>query len=414
MTMTRRTLLGAGAVGAASLLPWRRALAANSDRRFLFVFATGGWDPTYVFAPQFDNPNVDTEIDAGVTEFGGIPIVDSLARPSVAAFFDQHAARSVVLNGIHVRSLSHDICTTLALTGTAAEGAADWGTLLADAEAARYSLPHLVLSGPSQAGDRVASVAKAGAQGQLDGLLSGDILGTGDAYAGQTSPVTERILDRFFERRAAARADAARTAEEARLVQGFETSLHRAVELKGLQHDMRFAGGNGLVGQAQTAVQAFSQGITRCASLAPPMNWDTHGNVAQQSQLFENLFGGLLQIEAMLQATPAPEGGSLADSTLLVVVSEMGRTPRMNSAQGKDHWPYTSALLVGPGLAGGRSVGGLDSRYYGRGVDPATGMVDDAAPQLTPAVLGATLMVVGGADPGEVPESAEPLLGILS
>lgn len=415
MSLTRRDLLrAAGLTGAATLLPWRRALAAAGDRRFLFVFNTGGWDPTYVFAPQLDNPNVDTEADAGISVFGGIPIVDSLARPSVAAFFDRHAARSVVLNGIHVRSLSHGICTTLALTGTTADGAADWGTLLADAESGRYSLPHLVLSGPSLAGDRVAAVARTGAQGQLDGLLSGAIIEGGDLYEGRPSPVTERILDRFFERRAAARADSAGTAPEARLVEGFESSLARALELKALQQDMRFGGGSGFVGQAATAIESFSRGITRCASLSPAINWDTHSNVAQQSQLFEALFGALDQVLAMLAATPAPEGGMLSESTILVVLSEMGRTPRMNSAQGKDHWPYTSALLVGPGLDGGRSVGGLDSRYYGRGVDPATGLVDDAAPQLSPAVLGATLLVAGGVDPGVVAASAQPLTGILA
>ena len=40
------------------------------------------------------------------------------------------------------------------------------------------------------------------------------------------------------------------------------------------------------------------------------------------------------------------------DETTFVVMSEMGRTPALNGNEGKDHWPYTSALVMGPGLQG--------------------------------------------------------------
>ena len=41
---------------------------------------------------------------------------------------------------------------------------------------------------------------------------------------------------------------------------------------------------------------------------------------------------------------------------MVVVVSEMSRTPVMNSDNGKDHWSYTSALLFGGEyLEGGNS-----------------------------------------------------------
>jgi len=52
--------------------------------------------------------------------------------------------------------------------------------------------------------------------------------------------------------------------------------------------------------------------------------------------------------------------GLLAD-TLVVLMSEFGRTPRINAAQGRDHWTRNwCACLAGGGVAGGRVVGRTD------------------------------------------------------
>ena len=56
-------------------------------------------------------------------------------------------------------------------------------------------------------------------------------------------------------------------------------------------------------------------------------------------------------------------------SSLIVAVSEMGRTPLRNREQGTDHWPYTGAVLLGAGLPGGRVVGATDSGLVGAPVE---------------------------------------------
>jgi Protein of unknown function (DUF1501) len=59
----------------------------------------------------------------------------------------------------------------------------------------------------------------------------------------------------------------------------------------------------------------------------------------------------------------------LLDTTLVVAAGEFGRTPRLNSAGGRDHWPGVwSVLLAGGGMAGGRVVGSSD-KY---GTEPAS------------------------------------------
>jgi uncharacterized protein (DUF1501 family) len=56
----------------------------------------------------------------------------------------------------------------------------------------------------------------------------------------------------------------------------------------------------------------------------------------------------------------------LLDSTLVVLVGEFGRTPRISrggSAIGRDHWPNCySAMLAGAGVRGGTIYGASDSQ----------------------------------------------------
>jgi uncharacterized protein (DUF1501 family) len=45
----------------------------------------------------------------------------------------------------------------------------------------------------------------------------------------------------------------------------------------------------------------------------------------------------------------------------VVCMGEFGRTPRVNSSAGRDHWPGCySVMLAGGGVAGGRVVGRSD------------------------------------------------------
>lgn len=53
----------------------------------------------------------------------------------------------------------------------------------------------------------------------------------------------------------------------------------------------------------------------------------------------------------------------LYEQTLIVAMGEFGRTPRMNSAAGRDHWGHVfSVLLGGGGLPRGQVVGASDER----------------------------------------------------
>ena len=51
----------------------------------------------------------------------------------------------------------------------------------------------------------------------------------------------------------------------------------------------------------------------------------------------------------------------LASKTLVLMTGEFGRTPKINAAAGRDHWPFCfSYLIAGAGIPGGRVIGASD------------------------------------------------------
>ena len=86
--------------------------------------------------------------------------------------------------------------------------------------------------------------------------------------------------------------------------------------------------------------------------------WDTHGDN------FNRLKSRLLPVfdratSALL--TDLAERGTL-DETLVVVLTDFGRTPHINGAAGRDHYPYAySIAMAGGGIRGGQVYGSSDA-----------------------------------------------------
>ena len=79
----------------------------------------------------------------------------------------------------------------------------------------------------------------------------------------------------------------------------------------------------------------------------------------------------------------------MLDETLVVVMGEFGRTPKINSAGGRDHWPNVfSVALAGGGVRGGQVIGSSDS----------LGELPKDNP-VTPSDLATTIYTLLGIDP---------------
>ncbi len=114
-------------------------------------------------------------------------------------------------------------------------------------------------------------------------------------------------------------------------------------------------------------------------------NWDAHADVF--NRLKDVLLPPADQALAALIDDLAARG--LLDTTLVIAMGEFGRTPRVNSTAGRDHWPHCySVVLAGGGVHGGVMYGSSDKLGAHPESDP-----------VTPADLAATLFWRFGLDP---------------
>ena len=88
------------------------------------------------------------------------------------------------------------------------------------------------------------------------------------------------------------------------------------------------------------------------------------GGMAGQLPVFDQAFATLI--------TDLSQRG-LLDSTLVMVSSEFGRTPKINATAGRDHWPKVfSVVLAGGGIKKGVVYGTSDATATEPEDDPLT------------------------------------------
>ena len=87
--------------------------------------------------------------------------------------------------------------------------------------------------------------------------------------------------------------------------------------------------------------------------------WDTHSN---NFQLLRNFNLPVLDRNYSALVEDLAERG-LLDSTLVVLMGEMGRTPKVNGSAGRDHWPRCGFIvLTGAGVKRGVVFGKSDKQ----------------------------------------------------
>lgn len=130
--------------------------------------------------------------------------------------------------------------------------------------------------------------------------------------------------------------------------------------------------------------------------------WDTH------QQLYTRLKEGFTGAKTPVGLVPSLDlalaallddlsDRGLLDETLVIVMGEFGRTPKLNTQGGRDHWPRVfSVLLAGGGIRGGQVIGSSD----------ATGESPKDRP-ITPADLAATIFTLLGIDPQRLLHTAD-------
>lgn len=118
--------------------------------------------------------------------------------------------------------------------------------------------------------------------------------------------------------------------------------------------------------QAEIALASFKAGVCVSANLSIGQ-FDSHANNdVDQMKLLPELLEGVAYI--------LRRAGELKirEKMVVVVQSEMGRTPDYNKGNGKDHWSIGSIMFIGPGIKGNRVLGATDEKQFAVPMNPKT------------------------------------------
>lgn len=213
--------------------------------------------------------------------------------------------------------------------------------VLQNPNAADFALPELTL-GPD------VDPARFDARKHLEGRLAGVRPGTGDAEL-------EGIRAKAFDLLTA-------------------PALREAVRIDREPAKLRDAYGRNVYGQSVLLARRFIEAGARvaCVSWAPDANatWDTHGN--NFAKLKNELLPQLdLAVPTLLEDLDAR---GMLERTLVVVMGDFGRTPKINgNGAGRDHWNFCySLVLAGGGVRGGYVHGASDKIGAKPGRNPVT------------------------------------------
>ncbi|MDQ3365450.1 MAG: DUF1501 domain-containing protein [Myxococcota bacterium] len=412
--MNRRDLLTyTGAAGALALLAPRLGTAgrlrhATTPRRLLLVMAQGGWDTTVAIDPKLPGPQAD--VPAGtIKRFGNLDIhVNNAAGgwPSVDTFFTKYAALTAVVRGISVASVSHNECVTRMSTGTRDESNADMGAIVANDLGNDLPLPYLILGDTAFTGPYAVSAGRVGATNQIIALLDpAQAYPTGAAAAFRPSAAEEAILAKFASASVSrARATRGAAGYNQRRLDDYLSGIERGKQLRTVRAGFGARGRTlTLDSQVDLALGALEQDVSQAVMLNTRLPWDTHdNNDADQAMFHQSLYGGLTRlIDAMATRPGRAAGTRMIDDTVVVCFSEFSRTPKRNIRGGKDHWPVTSALVMGAGVRGGRAYGATTDDIQARPVDFATGAPSATGKTLTSQHFVGGVLATCGVDAGQ-------------
>jgi hypothetical protein len=385
-----------------------RAQTASPDRFWVLVNAGGGWDPTYFIDPKGDVPRGDGRgpvnrypasaiAEAGNIRYptaypGNINAPDANSPGHFANFFPRHAERLLVVNGIDTQTNNHDAGSRFIWSGKIEAGYPSFGALAAAASAPSEPLAYISNGGF----DNTA------------GLVAPARIGSGSVFHQLAFPNADRPHDipekhyPYFEESVYERIEMARQArlERQRSAESLPLKRRQLNELfmarTGDNNLNRLVSllpdrlSNGIEGQAEVAVAAFSAGIAVAANMHIG-GFDTHGNHDQNhANRLTQLLAGVDHLWNQI------EEAGLQGKVTVLIASDFGRTPFYNDGNGKDHWNVTSMMAMGASIRGNRVVGSTDAHVEALPINPQTLEYDPNGVILTPEHIHVALREVAG------------------
>jgi hypothetical protein len=371
-----------GLAGLGVAVPLRFPFAARAEARnepyagpYYVVFnAAGGWDTTYLMDPKGTGGINRLYKEGDILTQGGHKYAPTAKQIkgglSNEDFYAEFGKELLALNGLDYSVNNHSPGARYMATGKLDSLAyPTFAALVAACQGPACPLSFLTFGNYSATGNLIA-------MSRVPYLPSLRKLANADAVEGnERSPYHDRFAQDRIER--ALQAEAVAQGAEPRLprAEHVENMLFAAqANSKALERVTPYIPKDipkeRLSQQADIALASFKAGVCVSANLSIGQ-FDSHANNdVDQMKLIPEFLAGIRYV--MRRA----EELKIRDRLVVVVQSEMGRTPNYNTGNGKDHWSIGSILFLGRGIKGNRVIGATDEKQFHVPVNPRTLAVD--------------------------------------
>lgn len=338
MPLTRRGLLGAGvSFFAWAHLPKIASAAGARDPRFLTIILRGALDGLSAVAPLGD-PDYQA-LRAGIAlqkdgESAGIALDGFFAlHPAMKTFARLYAAKQASI--VHAvaspyRERSHFDGQDVLETGLGGVGRTDSGWL----NRAILALPK---------GERIAAKGALGVGTVTPLILRGEAPVMGWApqrIAEAPEDLARRVLDLYTHR-------------DPVLAKALAAGMEADRLAKGGMPDQPGGGNPAMMARAASgAARLMMKDDGPRVAVLSYDGWDTHANQGGARGRLADLLTGLDAAFAALEK----EFAAAWQDTAVLVITEFGRTAKINGTEGSDHGTATIAMLLGGAIRGGRII----------------------------------------------------------
>lgn len=193
------------------------------------------------------------------------------------------------------------------------------------------------------------------------------------------------VVEQSFARGRAKRLDKTQHRDMVQRARVMMTSSQlKAFDIKQEPERLQKSYGDNAFGRGCLAARRLIEVGVRCVEVT--LNgWDSHANnhgihksrIAELDPAFSALIRDLRERK-------------LLDKTIVLCTGEFGRTPKMNPASGRDHWPKGFSLAIaGGGIQGGRVVGATDPDGKELKDDPKQGIQPKTFADIHATILSA-------------------------
>lgn len=335
--------------------------------------ASGGWDTTYLMDPKgvgginrlYQEGDILTE-----GEIRYAPTAKQIeAGMSNEDFFGKYAKELLVLNGLDYSVNNHSPCSRYMATGHLDSLAfPTFAALVAACRGPECPLSFLTFGNYSATGNLVPMA-------RVPYIPSLRLLANADSVQGGQHPYHDSFVGDRIEQALAQQNQRRQSSTRLPRRRRAENMLYAAqLNSKALSritpHIPTSIPKDPLSQQAEIALASFKAGVCVSANLSIGQ-FDSHQkNDEDQMKLLPKFLGS---IDYMLRRA---EELQIREKLVLVIQSEMGRTPSYNKGDGKDHWSIGSIMFLGPGIGGNRVIGATDDGQMPTPLDAKTLSID--------------------------------------